>query len=74
MIQPALVAPCGRGGFEDRFEILVVELRNHRRDQHTDRDAGVGQACASPAGAAAGAAARGSSVRASSRSSVVIDR
>ena len=38
---PAGVAGAVRGGgVEDRFDIAVVQLRNHGRDQHADRDAG----------------------------------
>jgi hypothetical protein len=37
MIQPAVVRTRLRGRLEDRLQVLVVELRNDRCDEHADR-------------------------------------
>ena len=40
---PACRAPARGRGLEDRLELVVGELRDHRRDVDADRDAGVAQ-------------------------------
>ena len=67
---PRGVAPAAAAASRMRLEVAVVELRNHRRDDDADRHAGRRQRARRVSSRRCGAGARGSSVRASSRSSV----